>query len=312
MEYRMLGKYKVSELMLGTVGLGLDYGIANKSGRPDKKNGLQILEYSFNNGITCFDTANTYGGAEELIGDFLKNYGADGNALVITKFKIESEDLKEYKKTRDAAFGSVESSLKRLGKTKIPVCLLHMSRELDLQQTASFVSRIFAELKEAGLVDVAGVSIDHPGEAEVFLNYQIFEAYQVPVNIFDQRLLKSGILKRMNDAGKLIVARSVFLQGLFFIPPSELKESLQSARPYLEMLASIAAKEGLSIQQLAFSYIRTKPEISSIVFGAEKAEQVAQNIELLKLPLLKAETIDNIEKQFANVPEYIITPGMWA
>lgn len=307
-----IDKYLVPGLTLGTVGLGMEYGIANKNGQPGKSTGLEILSYAYKNGITAFDTARTYGNAEELVGDFLKNTGQQEYPLIITKFKINQQDIHSYEAARVAAFKSVKESLHKLGINKIPICLLHMSRELDLFKVSSFIPKIFKELKNEQLIDVAGISIDHPGEIAQFIDQEILQAFQVPVNVFDQRLIKTGLLKKLAMQQKIVFARSVFLQGLFFIKPGELQQNLSAAAPFLDLLRLMAAKERMTVQQFAFSYIRHMDEIASVVFGAEQIEQVAQNIELLDVPPVSEETIEWLEHEFANTPEFIITPGMWS
>ena len=56
---------------MGTVQLGLDYGI-NKKKKPSKEESIKILECAYNNGIKIFDTAQAYGTAEEIIGEFIE------------------------------------------------------------------------------------------------------------------------------------------------------------------------------------------------------------------------------------------------
>ena len=59
------------ELCLGTVQLGMDYGIAGQK-RPSVKDSLKILDYATQNEIKTIDTANSYGTAEDVVGEFLK------------------------------------------------------------------------------------------------------------------------------------------------------------------------------------------------------------------------------------------------
>ncbi len=94
--------------------------------------------------------------------------------------------------------------------------------------------------------------------------------------------------------------------------PEKLTGSLKEAGNYLKMLHDIARQEGLSVAQLAFSYVRDMEEITSMVFGADTVEQVQQNIQWLQGKPLKPSTRQVIEHEFQNLPESIITPGLWA
>lgn len=59
-----------NKLVLGTAQLGLDYGIANKIGKPEKNKAFEIMKYAVENGINYFDTAYNYGNSEIIIGKF--------------------------------------------------------------------------------------------------------------------------------------------------------------------------------------------------------------------------------------------------
>lgn len=311
MEHTIVNGYKISKLVLGTVALGMDYGISNTKGRPDSRQSADVLSTARKAGINTLDTARTYGMAEQIIGAYLEKKDTGSEVNVISKFKLGKESLGSYTMARKEAVESVMVSLDKLKIPKLPICLLHMSRELNEERVLEYVPLIFRELKEMQLIDMPGISIDHPRELAWFEDEEMISAYQVPVNIFDQRLLRDDTLDRVHKKGKLLFARSIFLQGLFFLQPSQLKGNLVTACPFLEQLHLLAKTEGLTIAELAFSYIRHMQPITSIVFGAENSEQVEQNIRLMSIPPLRKKVTDQIAELFSTVPEDIITPGNW-
>ena len=69
------------KLALGTVQFGLDYGIANKSGKILKEDAFKILEYAHNAGIDTLDTAGSYGDSEKIIGDFIADTAKKFNVI---------------------------------------------------------------------------------------------------------------------------------------------------------------------------------------------------------------------------------------
>src|SRR5687768_14232655 len=77
----------LDKIILGTVQLGLDYGINNSTGKPDSKEAFKILELAYKNGICTLDTANAYGNAEEIIGDYHKT---NPKFKVNTKFHADT------------------------------------------------------------------------------------------------------------------------------------------------------------------------------------------------------------------------------
>ncbi|CAL1519364.1 aldo/keto reductase [Chitinophaga sp. MM2321] len=312
MQYANIHGYTISKLTLGTVALGMNYGIANKSGKPPLEESLELLSFALESGINTFDTAATYGSAEQLTGAFLADQGKPATINTVTKFKISPENIYDIDKARAEVFASVRSSLRLLGLKKIPVCLLHMSRELPMEAIAKVLPSIFEDLQHEQLIDLAGVSIDHPAEAEWFAAQPFIQALQIPINVFDQRLIDNGALAHMKASGKIIFARSVFLQGLFFLTPDELKGNLVNAAAYLHQLKLLAAGERMSIAQFVFSYIRDMDGITSIVFGAENKQQVAQNIDLLEGGSISVAARAAASRAFAAVPEDIITPANWS
>ncbi|MEM5650763.1 aldo/keto reductase [Bacillus cereus] len=61
------------KLALGTVQLGLHYGIGNIMGKPDREEALNIIQYAINNGIDVLDTASSYGNSEAIIGEYVSS-----------------------------------------------------------------------------------------------------------------------------------------------------------------------------------------------------------------------------------------------
>ena len=312
MKYSKLHGYNISRLTLGTVALGMDYGISNNKGKPDRANGFGIISSALMAGINTLDTARGYGEAEQLIGDFFDHEQINQPINIVTKFKISPENLINKEKARAEVYHIVRTSIKFLKLKYIPICLFHMNRHLPLDDVLKILPSIFYDLKNDGLIDVAGVSIDHPDEAKSFLEHPVIEAMQVPLNIFDTRIIKNGILNRLHTEGKIVFVRSVFLQGLFFMNPQNLKGNLVDAVKYIETLQDIARDANISIAQLAFSFINNQQNISSIVFGAVNQEQIKQNIGLLGNDIVSNEIKELIKYHFANVPEHIITPGLWS
>ena len=63
---------KVSQFVLGAAQLGMNYGISNKTGQPDKTEAFSILDEAIKNGVTMIDTAQAYGKSESIIGEWIK------------------------------------------------------------------------------------------------------------------------------------------------------------------------------------------------------------------------------------------------
>src|SRR5258706_2580374 len=57
-----------AELVMGSVQLGLPYGATNRTGKPPRDAALRLVRRAANAGVSVFDTARSYGDAEERLG----------------------------------------------------------------------------------------------------------------------------------------------------------------------------------------------------------------------------------------------------
>lgn len=310
MEYTKFHEFNISKLSLGTVALGIDYGIFQHQVKPKSNESFKILTHALKYGINTFDTARTYGEAESLIGEHFTQEDKR-NLTIITKFKISKANISKKDLARKEAIESLKTSLKNLKLDKIPICLFHMDPELLIHQVLETLPELFNDLKNEGLIDYGGISVYWPEDAEPCLEHSVIEAIQAPLNIFDQRLTNTNILSKIKAKNKLFFARSVFMKGLLLISPDNLKGNLERATPYIKRLHELAKSNNLSVAQLIFSYVRDLNGVTSIVFGAEKTEQIEQNIQLYQGPPLSEELRELINNSFKNIPEEIITPKYW-
>ena len=76
-------------MVLGTVEIGMEYGINNIDGKPSIKQAYDLLDAAWENGILELDTAAAYGNSEEIIGNYQKDTGH--NFLIDTKLPVAIE-----------------------------------------------------------------------------------------------------------------------------------------------------------------------------------------------------------------------------
>ncbi len=162
-----------------------------------------------------------------------------------------------------------------------------------------------------GLIGLPGVSVYTGADLDKMLQYDLFRACQIPINILDQRLIRSGHLTRLAQQDIIVFARSVFLQGLFFKDPASLPENLAAAAPYLARLRVLAGREKISLAQLAISFVRDLTGISSLVIGAESKAQVEENARLCAGPALSAAVRKAAAADFKDLPELVLNPALW-
>ena len=304
MQYTTILEKQISQMSLGTVQLGMNYGIANDSGQPNIAQSLNMLTTATNLGITAIDTAHEYGNSEEVLGLFLSSYKKE-LPFITTKFMTNlpagSPSGEVERKIRE----SLEDSLRRLNLPKVNCLMLH--RSTDMTQHGDVVDKTMEKLIAEGLIDMAGVSVYTEDEIDTMMMHDIYSAVQLPMNIFDHRLIDSGHIEKLRAKNILIFVRSVFFQGLFFLDPDKITDAtLQKyAKEHIIALNSFAEKEGMTIAELAISYIRDIPGITSLVLGADTSAQILSNINYFNVKKISKETRAEIDSRFndINIPE---------
>ena len=301
----------IPKLTLGTAQLRLDYGIANINGKPGHQKSSEILKVAANYGVNCFDTAPSYGDSEKVVGLFLSSYHHFSEPpIIVTKLPpITLNSDATTNEVYNLVRGHVIESIKRLRLKMIPIYLLH--RASDIDACNGLIIESLRRLKDEGLIGVVGVSVYTPEEVKHALELEAITAIQAPINIFDQRLIKTGLLDQLRGKNFIVFARSVFLQGLFFLDVDNLPPGLALAESPLRQLQRLSRDQQISIAELALSFVRDLPGIASLVIGAESPNQVLEDIGLMKLPLLPSELRAEIMSTFSNLPLELINPTLW-
>lgn len=288
----------ISPMTLGTVQLGMNYGIANTDGKPSEEKSFSILRSALSGGVTSLDTARAYGDSEQVIGRFLKTWKGAVPAIITKIPKLQGSTPKELEKF---ATESVEQSLKDLGVNKVEAVMLHGAQDPVIHGKAC--ADAVKALLDHGYTDRVGVSVYTAGDIEGMLPYEVFSVTQVPMSIFDQRLIAGGSVDRLKERDYSVFVRSVFLQGLFFLDPESMDDPVLQAHaaPKIRLLRQIAEAEGMTVAQLAIAFMRDCAGVTSLVLGADTPEQVRSNIAYFDTPALSEETTYTLRKEFSDV-----------
>lgn len=301
----------ISKISLGTAQLGMEYGIANVDRKPDFSIAINILDYSWKNGINSFDTSPLYGNSEEIIGSFISSRIKKKKNLTIIS-KLPSVDKKldfTYNNLYNYIVKKIKKSLNKLKLNCIPIYLLHHAPDIYIKD--GLVIKCLNQIKKEGLIKQIGISTYNLKEVKETLKFREIDVIQLPLNIFDHRLIKSGLLKKLNKYGYSIFARSIYLQGLFFLSPEKLPDYLKIAKQPLIKLRDLAKEYRIDIAKLAFLYVRDLPEITSLVIGAENINQLANNLKYLDEKPLSSELSKIIIEEFSDQSDKIINPSLW-
>jgi aryl-alcohol dehydrogenase-like predicted oxidoreductase len=290
-------------LVLGTAQLGMPYGIANRTGKPDSNTAKAIIQTAWENGIVEFDTAQAYGESEEVIGKALTQIGINNQVRVISKLDPKLNHLEEQ-----ALKVSLEQSLDHLKIDNLYALFLHREDLLDFWEDG--LKEILAKFVKNGYMKHIGISVYTTEKALQALNSDFIDMVQVPASILDHRFSNAGVFEAAVNSSKTIYVRSVFLQGLILMSPENLPLNMKHALPLINAIEILSNHYQLSKQRIALNYLRVKCRDAKIVFGAESVEQVKENIDCWYKDIPQNLT-DEIDHTFNTVKEEILNPSLW-
>jgi len=297
------GLPRLSKFCLGTVQLGLPYGIANRTGKPGLNESRAIVQTALEGGITAFDTAPAYGDSEVVLGRLLGE--AASKIVVISKIPPLEVSGDEAALASHIRRGVV-ASLGNLGLSRLPILLFH--RFSDVLEGGGVALKAAGRLRDEGLVSAVGASVYAPDEAEACLDRPALEVIQAPFNLADSRLAERDFFRRATASGRTVLARSVFLQGLFLM--DETPAHLRDFAPFRERLDAVRTRAGLSWQELALRYALSFEGLASVIVGVETAAQLRDDLSIAARGSLPAALRGKIIA-LGSAPEAVIDPRRW-
>ncbi len=254
-------------LALGTVQFGLEYGIANRTGKVHDESAAQILRLARTSGIDTIDTAIAYGNSEAVLG----RIGVEG-MRVVTKIPALPADVSNASAW---VVDSIERSLERLGVERVAAVLLH--RPADLGDVhGSELRDGLDRIQSSGLALKVGVSVYGPADLEGLPDGFQPDLVQAPFNIFDRRLESSGWLERLREAGVEVHTRSTFLQGLLLMAPSQRPGWVSRWDTEFSWYDGLVEATGLSRLAVCLMVPLACAAIDRVVVGIDTADQLAQ------------------------------------
>ena len=296
----------VSEISLGTVQLGIPYGLNNSGEKTDEETAFRMLDIACDNGINWLDTAAAYGDSECVIGEWLKTQ-KDTVPFVATK--VNRLDHSSLDSLRASLKEQVEMSKKRLGLEQIPLLMIHHCEEY--LEDPENMRIAFDELKAKGDILLSGISAYAHHDYEALANSG-FDAVQIPVNVFDWRQISNGGIDKFKDAGMIVFARSVYLQGLVFRTAEQLTPKMAFCSETIQKWEKICKRFDMSPGSLSLSFALSLPAVTSLVIGCRNEQQIKKTFTLYdEVRTLTEDEMNELRLEFSDTDERIITPSLW-
>ncbi len=291
-------------LKLPAVSLGLWHGF----GQNAKEDDARVLIYSaFERGITSFDLANNYGppygSAEVMFGKIMKGLldHRDG-VLVSTKagFDMWPGPYGDHG-SRKYLIASLDQSLKRMGLDHVDIYYHHRpDPETPLEETCGALS----DLVRAGKTLYVGVSNYNKEQTDAAA--KIFKRLKTPFivnqsrySLLDRKAERTGLKNYLGEKGIGFLAFSPLAQGmltgkyLYDIPADS---RVVTDGRYLKvddvrnpdmirkigLLSEIAKERGQSLAQMAIAWVLKDEDVTGVIIGASRAEQLDENLAALE------------------------------
>lgn len=251
------------KLALGTVQFGLPYGVANTSGQPGETEVRAIVGHAAAASVKVLDTACLYGDSEAVLG---RNLPAGHDFRIVTKTpKFAGMDAVAAVSALRAAFAE---SCVRLRVSSVYGLLAHDASDL-LGAQGEALWQAMSALRADGRVSRIGASVYSGAQIDALLQRYPLDLVQLPLSLFDQRLLQGGQLDRLQAQGIEVHARSAFLQGALLMAPEALPPHLAGLRPQLDEIARRAGHLGINPLQAALRFVAGLPQVSAVVCGVD-------------------------------------------
>jgi aryl-alcohol dehydrogenase-like predicted oxidoreductase len=310
LKYRRLGRTEllVSEIALGTVELGMEYGIPadGVSAVPSAKDAAHILNKALDLGINYIDTARAYGNSEAVIGRTLK--GRRSEFILASKVQCQANPALRNEPLRDAVTASVQDSLAALQTDVIDVMQIH-SAPVDIIQSGDVVD-ILQDLQAAGYIRFIGVTVYGEEAAIEATRAGTFDCIQLAYNILD-RTPELRVFPATQAADIGIIARSVLLKGALSYRYRYLPEALGDLKIAVERAAAAAENGSMSLPELAFRFVLGQPLVSSALVGAASVEELKSAVSFSDRGTLPEDVLAEIERIRVSRPEQL-NPANWA
>ena len=302
-----------SVLTLGTAQIGMPYGIANSSGRPDDAEAASLLELAVEAGITSIDTARAYGDAEERIGRLLPA-GHRNRLEIVTKLDVldHLSGNDGRRSVGSAVEASVLRSARALRTRRIDVLLLHRWQHRRAWNAAAWDALL--DLRGEGVIGRLGASVSNPTEAIEALGDGDVKHLQCPVNLLDARWRTPAFNDAVSARKDVVVhARSALLQGLLTMPaPGWIDVPGVDPTRLCRILDDLVAKlRRADRTDLCIAYVRSLPWVTSVVLGMESNAQLSHNLAAVQRPPLSSEERAHVDSAIPDLPESLLNPALW-
>ncbi len=326
MEFTTLGNtgLLVSKLCFGTMTFGDGRGLFKAIGAQGQAEADALVKTSIQSGINFFDTADVYteGESEKILGQSLKNLNvARKDVVIATKvYGRVGPGRNDIGASRGHIMDGVEASLRRLQTDHIDLYQIHANDSVTpIEETLRALDTLVhhGKVRYIGCSNWQAWKIAKALAISEFRSLARFDTVQAYYSIAGRDLEREIVpLMESEKVGLLVWSPLAggLLSGKFSRTNQKPADSRRSEFDFplvdkerawniLDVIAPIAQAHGCSAARISLAWLLAKPVVTSIIIGAKKPAQLADNLAAVQLKLTQDE-IKQLDVVSALPPEY--------
>lgn len=251
---------------LAKLGLGSGQFVLDQTSvrsRPAVAEVRDILSVAARSGLSMFDVAGRSPQGETTIGEAMPKP---------LPFRVSISTIRADRGP-DMVEAEIHAALRRLGVTQADCIFVPSAAELFGPHGLALWTRL-QQLRDAGVCRRIGVAVfasdDPVGLARRFRP----DVIQAPASLLDQRLLIDGTLATLAGMGIEVQLRSIFLNGLIFLPPDRAPNHLKAAASRISRARRLIAEGRSDPLQACLGFALSRPEASTVLVGVTSAAEL--------------------------------------
>ncbi|KOF09380.1 aldo/keto reductase [Planococcus glaciei] len=324
MKYIYLGNsgLRVPKYILGTVPFSGTNGF-EAAGDIKEDQARRMVDLSLEAGINMFDTANLYskGDAERVLGAAIK--GRREDVLLTSKTGFPLSDNPNLRgASRNNILTSIDQTLERLGTDYLDLYFTHLwDGQTPVEETVETMTSLVkaGKIRHWGVSNYSGWALARTytvAEQNGFIPPVTQQIYYSP----EAREAEYELLPAGAELGVSSMIWSALGEGLLNGKIGRNKQTPENTRqgggwpePWvqdqerlyqvIDALEEVAANHNASVPQIAYAWVRDRPNVGPIVIAARNEEQLKENIASFDIQLSQEEQ-DRIETVARPVPIY--------
>ena len=306
MQYREIkqANLRVSRITLGTVELGMEYGIGapGKTNRPPTAEAEAIIRTALEKGVNLLDTAPAYGESEVFVGKALRDIG-NTDVHIATKIGPFGDDTI----SANAVGQSLERSLRNLNRERLDLVQIHNATADQLFDSP--LMEILAQARDQGKIGAIGASVYGEEAALASLTHPDIATLQIAYNLLDQRMADK-VLPAAKQRGIDVLGRSVFLKGVLTDRRQHLPARLHKLKRLSDTAACWAHNHSLTLPEAALRFCLANDAMCSVLIGVSSLQELNDALAMAaRGPLTAVQSAETCE--LAATDATLVDPRFW-